>query len=37
MLKNLFNKGKDKNKTGIYVFENSNLIELEETPGNGSI
>ena len=37
MLKNLFNKGKDKNSTGIYVFENSNLIELEETPGNGSI
>lgn len=37
MLKNLFNKGKDKNTTGIYVFKNSKLIELEETPGNGSI
>lgn len=37
MLRNLFNKGNNKNKTGIYVFENSNLIELEETPGNGSI
>lgn len=37
MIKDLFNKNHEKNKTGIYVFDNSNLVELEETPGNGSI
>jgi len=37
MVKNLFNKNHEKNKTGIYVFDNSNLVELEETLGNGSI
>jgi len=37
MIKNLFNKNSEKSKTGIFVFENSSLVELEETPGNGSI
>ena len=37
MIMNLFNKNHGKSKTGIYVFDNSNLVELEETPGNGSI
>lgn len=37
MIKNLFNMSHGKNKTGIYVLDNSNLMELEEVPGNGSI
>lgn len=38
MIMNLFSKKNEKGKTGIYVFNESNsLIELEKTPGNGSI
>lgn len=37
MFKNLFNKNNEKNKTGIYILVNSDIVELEETPGNGSI
>lgn len=32
-----FNEKNPKSKTGIYILENSNLVELEIAPGNGSI
>lgn len=37
MLKNFFGKKNDKGGTGVYILEKSNLIELEEIPGNGSV
>lgn len=37
MLKKLFSKKEHESKSGIYKIDGKNLIELDETPGNGSI
>lgn len=37
MFSNLFSRKTDKNKTGFYKIDEGKLIEIEETPGNGSI